>query len=105
MELGLYTFGDVIPDLNTGKMISPRERMKQMLDMAQIADEAGLDIIGVGEHHGLWYVSSATATTLAAMAAITKRIKLTSSTTLLSTADPVQHFRNLQPQILFLMEE
>jgi len=61
--------------------------------MAEIADEAGLDIIGVGEHHGLNFVNSATTTTLAAMAAITKRIRLTSATTLLSTVDPVRTFQ------------
>src|SRR5690606_32960421 len=49
---------------------SPAERMRQMLDMARLADEAGLDIVGVGEHHGPGFVSSATATTIAAMAAV-----------------------------------
>jgi len=67
--------------------------MKQMLEMATIADEAGLDILGVGEHHGLKFVNSATAATIAAMAAITKNIRLTSATTLLSTADPVRTFQ------------
>lgn len=61
--------------------------------MARIAEEAGLDILGVGEHHGLRYVNSATATTIAAMAVTAKRIKLTSATTLLSTADPVRTFQ------------
>jgi alkanesulfonate monooxygenase SsuD/methylene tetrahydromethanopterin reductase-like flavin-dependent oxidoreductase (luciferase family) len=93
MELGLYTFGDLTTNPETGSTIPAKERMHQMLEMAKLADEAGLDIIGVGEHHGLNYVNSATATTLAAMAAVTKRIKLTSATTLLSTADPVRTFQ------------
>lgn len=93
MELGLYTFGDIVRNVKTGHTPSAQERMNQMLEMATIAEESGLDIIGVGEHHGLRYVNSATATTLAAMAAITKRIRLTSSTTLLSTADPVRTFQ------------
>jgi alkanesulfonate monooxygenase SsuD/methylene tetrahydromethanopterin reductase-like flavin-dependent oxidoreductase (luciferase family) len=67
--------------------------MRQMMDMAKLADEAGLDVIGVGEHHALRYVNSATATMLSGMAAITKRIRLTSASTLISTADPVRTFQ------------
>jgi len=93
MELGIYTFGDLVADPHTGRKPPPVERMRQMLDMAKLADEAGLDIIGVGEHHGLGFVNSATATTIAAMAAVTSRIRLTSASTLLSTADPVRTFQ------------
>lgn len=93
MELGIYTFGDIVPDPHTGSRPTPSERMRQMLDMAKLADDVGLDIIGVGEHHGLGFVNSATATTIAAMAAVTKRIRLTSASTLLSTADPVRTFQ------------
>jgi alkanesulfonate monooxygenase SsuD/methylene tetrahydromethanopterin reductase-like flavin-dependent oxidoreductase (luciferase family) len=93
MELGLYTFGDIVADPQTGTKVSGAQRMRQMLEMAQVADEAGLDIIGVGEHHGLGFVNSATAATLSAMAAVTSRIRLTSATTLLSTADPVRTFQ------------
>jgi alkanesulfonate monooxygenase SsuD/methylene tetrahydromethanopterin reductase-like flavin-dependent oxidoreductase (luciferase family) len=93
MELGIYTFGDIPADPTSSRRLSPVERMRQMLDMAKLADEAGLDIIGVGEHHSLGFVNSATATTIAAMAAITKRIRLTSASTLLSTADPVRTFQ------------
>ncbi|MBL0743717.1 LLM class flavin-dependent oxidoreductase [Chryseolinea lacunae] len=93
MELGIYTFGDLVRNVKTGKTATAQERMNQMLEMARLADDAGLDILGVGEHHGLRYVNSATATTLAAMAAVTKRLRLTSATTLLSTADPVRTFQ------------
>src|SRR6478735_6314522 len=93
MELGLYTFGDLVADPKTGKTISSQERMRQMIELAQIADQSGLDILGVGEHHSLKFVNSATATTIAAMAAVTKRIRLTSATTLISTADPVRTFQ------------
>jgi alkanesulfonate monooxygenase SsuD/methylene tetrahydromethanopterin reductase-like flavin-dependent oxidoreductase (luciferase family) len=58
MELGIYTFGDIVPDPKTGRTVSGQERMRQMLDMATLADEAGLDIVGVGEHHALRYVNS-----------------------------------------------
>jgi alkanesulfonate monooxygenase SsuD/methylene tetrahydromethanopterin reductase-like flavin-dependent oxidoreductase (luciferase family) len=93
MELGIYTFGDLVADPHTGRTVSGRERMRQMLDLARLADEAGLDIIGVGEHHGLGFVNSATATIIAAMAAVTTRTRLTSASTLLSTADPVRTFQ------------
>lgn len=93
MELGIYTFGDIVADPHTGRKPSSAERMQQMLGMARQADDVGLDIIGVGEHHGLGFVNSATATTLAAMGAQTKRIRLTSASTLLSTADPVRTFQ------------
>ena len=93
MELGIYTFGDMVADPHTGRKPSPVEKMRQLLDLAKLADEAGLDIIGVGEHHGLDYVNSATATLIAAMAAVTRRIRLTSASTLLSTADPVRTFQ------------
>src|SRR5271170_2588732 len=93
MELGIYTFGDMVIDPATGRAASPPERTRQMLEMARLADEAGLDIIGVGEHHGLRYVNSATATLMAAMAAVTKRIRLTSASTLISTADPVRTYQ------------
>ncbi len=93
MELGVYTFGDLVADPHTGHRVTAAERMQQMLELARLADDAGLDVIGVGEHHSARFVNSATATTLAAMAAITRRIRLTSASTLLSTADPVRTFQ------------
>jgi len=93
MEIGVYTFGDIVADPHTGRKPTPAVRMRQMLDMARSADELGLDIVGVGEHHGSGFVNSATATTIAAMAAQTKRIRLTSASTLLSTADPVRTYQ------------
>ena len=93
VELGLYTFGDLVPDPRRGRAPTPQERMRQMIDMAVLADEAGLDIVGVGEHHGAGFVNSATAVTIAVTAQATKRILLTSAVTLLSTADPVRTFQ------------
>jgi len=93
MELGIYTFGDLAADPHTGKKPTSTERMRQLMDMARVADDAGLDVIGVGEHHGLDFVNSATATLISGMAAATKRIRLTSASTLLSTADPVRTFQ------------
>lgn len=69
---------DLVADPDSGRTISGTERMRQMPEMVEIAYESGLDIIGVGEHHGLNFVNSATATSIAAMAARTRRIRLTS---------------------------
>jgi alkanesulfonate monooxygenase SsuD/methylene tetrahydromethanopterin reductase-like flavin-dependent oxidoreductase (luciferase family) len=93
MELGIYTFGDIVADPHTGQSVSPQQRMDQILECAKLADDAGLDLFGVGEHHALRYVNSATATMLAAIAAATKRIRLTSASTSISTADPVRTFQ------------
>lgn len=93
MELGIYTFGDLVADPRTGRTITGQERMNQIFALAKIADEAGLDLMGVGEHHGLGYVNSATATMIAGLAAVTKKLRLTSASTLISTADPVRTFQ------------
>lgn len=94
MEIGIYTLGDIGPDPQTGKTISIQQRLQEVLAAGKLADEAGLDIFGVGEHHRLDYAVSSPAVTLAAVAQHTKRIKLTSATTVLSTVDPVRLFED-----------
>ncbi|MBN2981001.1 LLM class flavin-dependent oxidoreductase [Cohnella algarum] len=93
-EIGLYTLGDLVPDPHAGNTISPRQRLKETIEAAKLADEAGLDLFGVGEHHRLDYAVSAPPVVLAAIAQATKRIKLTSATTVISTADPVRLFED-----------
>jgi alkanesulfonate monooxygenase SsuD/methylene tetrahydromethanopterin reductase-like flavin-dependent oxidoreductase (luciferase family) len=93
MELGIYTFGDIVADPYTGNAVSPQRRMDQIIEIAKLADESGLDVFGVGEHHSLRYVNSATATMLAVIGAVTQRIRLTSASTSISTADPVRTFQ------------
>lgn len=93
-EIGLYTLGDIGPDPHTGTAISAQQRLREILEAAKLADEAGLDVFGVGEHHRLDYAVSSTPVVLAAIAQITKRIKLTSATTVLSTVDPVRLFED-----------
>jgi probable LLM family oxidoreductase len=93
-EFGLYTLGDLPADLHTGKMISPHQRLKEIVEAAKIADEAGIDVFGVGEHHRLDFAVSSPPVVLAAIAQATKRIRLTSATTVLSTADPVRVFED-----------
>lgn len=94
MELGIYTFGDLTRDPATGRAVSPQQRVANMLEIARLADEAGLDVMGVGEHHGTAFVGSSPPTLLAAMAGQTKRIRLTSATTTIGTLDPVRVFQD-----------
>jgi alkanesulfonate monooxygenase SsuD/methylene tetrahydromethanopterin reductase-like flavin-dependent oxidoreductase (luciferase family) len=92
-ELGVFTFGDLTPDTQTGKTISAEQRMREILAAATLAEASGLDVFAVGEHHRLDMAVSATAVVLAAIAAITQRIRLASAVTILSTADPVTVFQ------------
>ncbi|WP_438350632.1 LLM class flavin-dependent oxidoreductase [Paenibacillus sp. FA6] len=92
IEIGIYTLGDIVPDPLSGKTISTQQRLQEILEASKLADEAGLDVLGIGEHHRLDYAVSATSVVLAAIAQITKRIRLTSATTVLSTVDPVRLF-------------
>src|SRR5690606_40136604 len=78
----------------TGMAPSAGQRLKEVIEAAKLADEAGLDIFGLGEHHRLDYAVSATPVALAAIAQVTKRIRLTSATTVLSTVDPVRLFED-----------
>ncbi|MBA9026551.1 LLM class flavin-dependent oxidoreductase [Peribacillus huizhouensis] len=93
-EIGIYTLGDIVPDPHTGKVINAQQRLTEIVEAAKLADEAGLDIFGLGEHHRLDYAVSATPIVLAAIAQVTKKIKLTSATTVLSTVDPVRLFED-----------
>lgn len=93
MELGIYTFGEVTPDARTGERISVERRLRNLVEEIELADRVGLDVFGVGEHHRPDYVVSAPAVVLAAGAARTKRIRLTSAVNVLSSDDPVRVFQ------------
>ncbi len=93
MEIGLYTFVEATPD-GTGPGVSPEQRVKNLLEEVELADQVGLDVFGIGEHHRPEYVASAPAVLLAAAAARTKTIRLTSAVTVLSSDDPVRVFQN-----------
>ena len=93
MELGLYTFGDVGTDPKTGYKVGPAERLKNLVEEIELADQVGLDVFGLGEHHRPDYAVSAPAIVLAAAASRTRRIKLTSAVTVLSSDDPVRVFQ------------
>jgi probable LLM family oxidoreductase len=92
-EIGLYSFVELTPDPRTGKTITPRERMAHLLEEIELADQVGLDVYAIGEHHREEYVSSAPEVILAAAAARTSRIRLSSAVTVLSSDDPVRVFQ------------
>ncbi len=93
MQLGIYTFGDLMPDPSTGVRISPQQRIANLLEEIELADQLGLDVFGLGEHHRPDYLISAPEVILAAAAARTKQIRLTSAVTVLSSDDPVRVFQ------------
>lgn len=94
MELGVYTFGELTRDPSTGHLISPAQRLRDLIEEVELADQVGLDAFGLGEHHRPDYVVSAPAVVLAAAAERTKRIRLTSAVTVLSSDDPVRVFQS-----------
>lgn len=93
MELGISSFGEVLPDGAPGRALHAFQRVQELLEEMKLADEVGLDVFALGEHHRPDFVVSTPETILAAAAAVTKRIKLSSSVTVLSSADPVRTFQ------------
>lgn len=93
MELGLVTFADLYRDRRSGQPIGAEQRLANLLEEIVLADEVGLDVFGVGEHHRPDFAVSSPTTVLAAAAAVTKRIRLSSAVTVLSSEDPVRVFQ------------
>ncbi|MCO5730521.1 LLM class flavin-dependent oxidoreductase [Rhizobium sp. SSA_523] len=94
MELGLYTFADVDPAIASGSRGEDAAiRLKHLLEEIELADQVGLDVFGLGEHHRPDYAVSSPATVLAAAAVRTKRIRLTSAVSVLSSDDPIRVFQ------------
>jgi len=94
MEMGIYSFADLTPDVHTGRTISPTQRMRDIVEEIELADQVGLDVYGMGEHHRPDFISSAPAVVLAAGAARTTRIRLTSAVSVLSSDDPVRVYQD-----------
>lgn len=91
MELGLLSFAEIFPDpLNGNALQSPLQRLRNLLEEIELADQVGLDFYGLGEHHRQDFVASAPVTILAAAAARTKTIRLSTAVTVLSSEDPVR---------------
>lgn len=93
MQLGIDSFAATTPATATGPAVSSPEAMRHLLDRIERADQVGLDVFGIGEHHREEFLDSAPTLILAAAAARTKRIRLTSAVTVLSAADPVRVFQ------------
>ncbi|CAN5402262.1 LLM class flavin-dependent oxidoreductase [soil metagenome] len=93
MELGIYTFAETTPDPATGETVSAEQRLRDLLEEIELADQVGLDVFGVGEHHRPDFAVSGPAVVLAAAAARTQRIRLTSAVSVLSSDDPVRVFQ------------
>lgn len=93
MEIGVDSFVAATIDSATGRAVEPARHIGELIDAIALADEVGLDVFGIGEHHRREFLDSAPTMLLAAAAARTKRIRLTSAVTVLSAADPVRVFQ------------
>jgi probable LLM family oxidoreductase len=93
-EIGIYTLADMSQNPLTGEMVTAKQRIQEIIAAAKLADEVGLDVFGVGEHHRLDYAVSSPQMVLSAIAQATEKIKLTSTTTVLNTVDPVRLFED-----------
>jgi len=94
MQIGIYSFAEITPDAVTGDVVSAEQRLRDLLEEIELADQVGLDVFGVGEHHRPDFSVSAPAVVLAAAATRTKNIRLTSAVTVLSSDDPVRVFQD-----------
>src|ERR1700683_5521059 len=94
MQIGIDSFAAAISDPVTGLTLNPVERMQHLLEEIELADQVGLDVFGIGEHHRADFADSAPAVILAAAAARTRNIRLTSAVTVLSAHDPVRVFQD-----------
>jgi alkanesulfonate monooxygenase SsuD/methylene tetrahydromethanopterin reductase-like flavin-dependent oxidoreductase (luciferase family) len=94
LEFGLYTLGDHLPDPHTGDRIPARQRLREIVELARLADQAGIDYFSVGESHQEYFATQAHAVVLAAIAEATETIRIGSSSTIISTSDPVRVYEN-----------
>ncbi len=92
-ELGIYHFGEITEDPHTGRTPTHKQRLRDLVEQARVADQVGLDLFAVGEHHRTDFVVSAPTVVLAAMAERTENITLSSAVTVLSSEDPVRVFQ------------
>ncbi|MFC4000699.1 LLM class flavin-dependent oxidoreductase [Prauserella oleivorans] len=92
-ELGIYSFGEITSDPVTGELPTARQRLADYLEQATLADQVGLDVFALGEHHRSDFAVSATSVVLSAIAQRTRDIRLASAVTVLSSEDPVRVFQ------------
>jgi len=94
IEFGLYSLGDHIPNPLTGERISAEKRIKELIEASKLAEEAGIDVFGVGESHQTYFTTQAHTVVLGAIAQATRKIKIASSATVLSVSDPVRVYED-----------
>lgn len=94
MEFGVMTFADMEPEMPGTKGVHGQQRLQNLMEEIQLADELGLDMFGLGEHHRPDYAVASPAIVLAAAATITKKIRLASAVTVLSSDDPVRVYQD-----------
>ncbi|QUG41196.1 LLM class flavin-dependent oxidoreductase [Psychrobacillus sp. INOP01] len=94
MEFGLYSLGDHIVNPTTGERISAQQRIKELIEMAKLAEDAGIEVFGLGESHQTYFTTQAHTVILGAIAQATSKIKIASSATVLSVSDPVRVYED-----------
>ncbi|TFB21389.1 LLM class flavin-dependent oxidoreductase [Filobacillus milosensis] len=94
LEFGLYTLGDHLPNPQTGERISAEQRIHEIIELAQLAEQAGIDFFSVGESHQEYFTTQAHTVVLSAIAQATEKIKISSSSTIISTLDPVRAYED-----------
>lgn len=94
LEFGLYTLGDHLPNPHTGQRIPASQRIKEIIETAEYAEQAGIDTFQIGESHQDYFASQAHLIILSAIAQATKQIKIASGSTIISTSDPVRVFED-----------
>ena len=94
IEFGLYSLGDHIPNPLTGERISAQARIQELIEASKLAEQAGIDVFAIGESHQQYFTTQAHSVVLGAIAQATEKIKLSSSATVLSVADPVRVYED-----------
>lgn len=94
LEFGVYTLGDHLENPRTGERISAQERIQQIIEMAKLAEDIGLDFFSVGESHQEYFTTQGHTVVLGAIAQATEKIKIGSSSTIISTLDPVRVYED-----------
>src|SRR3954447_13652189 len=93
MQIGVYTFVENTPDPVTKQMLRPAQRLRDLMEEIELADQVGLEVFGIGEHHRPDFLASVPPMLLAAAAERTKNIRLSSAVTVLSSDDPVRVYQ------------
>lgn len=94
LEFGIFSLGDHMPDPLKKERISAQQRIREIIELAKLAEQAGVDVFGVGESHQEFFTTQAHTVVLSAIAQATHKIKLSSTSTIISTLDPVRVFED-----------